>query len=120
MTVDHLPRRSPVSSNSGATNRDAGYFEFQEIRRAHWDAVAEAGWERRGLGGGYHARLAEVFRLIIPPGLRVLDLGCGRGDLLASLEPAVGVGVDFSTATLAQGKRSFRPWNGCRQAHLLR
>jgi SAM-dependent methyltransferase len=49
-----------------------------------------------GLSGAYHRRLAEVYGFVIPPGSRVLELGCGRGDLLAALEPAHGVGVDFS------------------------
>jgi len=35
-------------------------------------------------------------RFLIPEGLRVLDLGCGTGRLLASLRPSHGVGVDFS------------------------
>jgi SAM-dependent methyltransferase len=101
MTVDHLPRRAP---DTGLANRDAGYFEFQGTRRAHWDAMAEAGWDRRGMGGAYHTRLAAVFQLVIPPGLRVLDLGCGGGDLLAALEPAAGVGVDFSGVTLERAR----------------
>ena len=33
---------------------------------------------------------------LVPPDLRVLDLGCGTGDLLATLRPSKGVGVDFS------------------------
>jgi SAM-dependent methyltransferase len=33
---------------------------------------------------------------MVPPGLRVLELGCGQADLLASLRPALGVGVDAS------------------------
>ena len=28
--------------------------------------------------------------------MRVIEIGCGHGDLLAALEPAFGVGVDFS------------------------
>jgi SAM-dependent methyltransferase len=48
----------------------------------------------------YHGRLEHVYRFLIPPGRRVLDLGCGDGDLLASVEPSHGVGVDFSAATL--------------------
>jgi ubiquinone/menaquinone biosynthesis C-methylase UbiE len=37
-----------------------------------------------------------VYRFLVPKGKRVLELGCAQGDLLAALEPAVGVGVDFS------------------------
>ncbi|HEU0009662.1 MAG TPA: glycosyltransferase [Verrucomicrobiae bacterium] len=48
----------------------------------------------------YHRLLERYFSLIIPPGRRVLELGCGLGDLLAAVKPARGVGVDFSPATL--------------------
>jgi SAM-dependent methyltransferase len=42
----------------------------------------------------------RYIRFLVPQGLRVLDLGCGIGDLLADLKPAYGVGVDFSQAML--------------------
>ena len=32
----------------------------------------------------------------IPEGARVLEIGCARGDLLASLKPGFGLGIDFS------------------------
>jgi SAM-dependent methyltransferase len=41
---------------------------------------------------------------LIPPGQRVLDLGCGNGRLLAALKPSRGVGVDFSPAMIEQAK----------------
>ena len=44
----------------------------------------------------YHTLLQNYYAFFIPPGLRVLELGCGRGDLLASLKPSFGVGIDFS------------------------
>ncbi|HEV7507641.1 MAG TPA: glycosyltransferase [Thermoanaerobaculia bacterium] len=69
---------------------------YRRERIAHWDAVAR-GWERRsGLAGTYHRRLERVYRYQVPPGLRVLEIGCATGDLLAALEPAVGLGIDFS------------------------
>ena len=49
----------------------------------------------------YHTLLKRYFAFLIPPGSRVLEIGCGLGDLLASLEPSRGVGVDFSPETLA-------------------
>lgn len=44
----------------------------------------------------YQTLLRNYFAFLIPPGARVLELGCGVGDLLASLKPARGFGVDFS------------------------
>jgi len=41
-------------------------------------------------------------QFLIPPGKRVLELGCGRGDLLAALQPSYGVGVDFGAETIAR------------------
>ena len=46
--------------------------------------------------GYYHQRLTEIYRYLVAPGQRVLEIGCGTGDLLSALKPSVGVGVDFS------------------------
>jgi SAM-dependent methyltransferase len=73
-------------------------------RRGHWDDVARAGERRRWWGSGpYHRRLEEAYRHLVSPGLRVLEVGCGTGDLLAALEPARGVGIDFSPAMVELG-----------------
>jgi SAM-dependent methyltransferase len=58
----------------------------------------------RGWGNAYHDRLEEVAKNLVAPGLRVLELGCGTGDLLAALKPAFGVGVDFSFTMLHMAK----------------
>jgi ubiquinone/menaquinone biosynthesis C-methylase UbiE len=69
---------------------------YRQERTEHWDQVARESDRRRGLGGAYHRRLEWVYRYLVPPGRKVLELGCGRGDLLAALQPSLGVGVDFS------------------------
>ncbi|TAM45210.1 MAG: glycosyltransferase [Acidobacteria bacterium] len=76
--------------------RDAARERYAAARIEHWDAVARTLDSRRGLGGGYHRRLAEVYRSLIPEGRRVIEIGCGEGDLLAALAPSFGVGIDFS------------------------
>jgi SAM-dependent methyltransferase len=57
--------------------------------------------------GYYRRRLADVYRSLIPPGARILDLGCGQGDLLASLKPSYGVGVDVSPTMIANARARF-------------
>jgi SAM-dependent methyltransferase len=44
----------------------------------------------------YYRDDRAYMRFLIPPGQRVLDLGCGTGDLLSALSPSYGVGVDLS------------------------
>lgn len=80
---------------------------YRRERAAHWDEVARRGKRRRGLGGAYHRRLERVYRFLVPPGARVLELGCDRGDLLAALKPSVGVGVDFSGEMVRQAAERY-------------
>ncbi|MBN1813024.1 MAG: glycosyltransferase [Anaerolineae bacterium] len=75
---------------------DGSRQDYRQARVARWDAIARQMDTWTGWGTHYHRRLAEIYRFLVPPGQRVLELGCARGDLLAALEPAVGVGVDFS------------------------
>ena len=49
----------------------------------------------------YHEDDRRYMRFLVPEGMRVLELGCGTGQLLAALQPAAGVGVDFSPNMVA-------------------
>jgi len=79
---------SEVGKNAGK--------RYQQERIAHWDSVACKLDNWKGWGGTYHRRLEDIYRSFVAPGRRVIEIGCGAGDLLAALKPAVGVGVDFS------------------------
>ena len=70
--------------------------EFRDYSQANLD-------DRRGkLNRAYREDDRKFMRFLIPPGKRVLELGCGRGDLLAALEPSYGVGVDFAPKAIAK------------------
>jgi ubiquinone/menaquinone biosynthesis C-methylase UbiE len=75
--------------------RDA-FVSYQEKRRRFWDEFAQTLDRWEGIRRYYQTRLTSVYSFLIPPGMRVLELGCGQGDLLAALRPSRGVGVDFS------------------------
>ncbi len=74
--------------------KDPAEERYRRARVAHWNGRAHAPGGRAS--GYYHRRLAEVYRHLVSEGLSVLEVGCGTGDLLAALNPAVGVGIDFS------------------------
>ncbi|MGD0781356.1 MAG: glycosyltransferase [Candidatus Aminicenantales bacterium] len=76
--------------------------EYNRRRISLWDSVALRWKNHRGLGGFYHRRLRRIYRSLISPGQKALELGCGQGDLLASLEPSAGVGIDFSPEMIRQ------------------
>lgn len=48
----------------------------------------------------FHEEDARYLGFIIPPALRILDIGCGNGDMLAALCPSRAVGIDFSLNTI--------------------
>ncbi|MGZ5545775.1 MAG: glycosyltransferase, partial [Limisphaerales bacterium] len=56
----------------------------------------------------YHRLLERYYRFFVPPGLRVFEIGCGFGHLLAALKPARGVGIDFSKS-IADRARILHP-----------
>lgn len=61
-------------------------------------AASRARWREKA--AFFHYEDECYLRFLIPPGSRVLDIGCGIGDTLAALKPSHGVGVDFSSAQI--------------------
>ena len=77
------------------TGTDIAQQEYTAARVAHWDHVAAGLDANYNWSGAYHARLTKVFRSLVAPNQRVLEIGCGQGDLLAALQPSFGAGGGF-------------------------
>lgn len=78
---------------------------YQNVRKAHWDKIAQKRDHWRGMGRWYHRRLAKIYQFLVNPHQRILEIGCGTGDLIASLRPSRGVGVDFSPAMIVRAQQ---------------
>jgi len=73
--------------------------------RRHDARLADARAHFLARHAGFHREKARFLGALIPPGARVLEIGCGLGDALAACRPAFGVGVDLSPATLRLAAR---------------
>ena len=94
---------SPAATPGSATEQ---LSDAEAWRREVVDA-----YERRGarkpspLTNYCQRRIRERVARIVEPGARVLEIGCGEGDLLAALRPCVGVGVDLRERAVLEARR---------------
>ncbi|MCI0340009.1 MAG: glycosyltransferase [Planctomycetales bacterium] len=75
--------------------------------RSHFDSLAPEADRWLARSRAYHEELKRLLRFLVPPGLSVLEVGCGTGDLLAALAPARGVGVDLSRGMVQRARARF-------------
>ena len=79
---------------------------YRSERASWWDSQAVEEGGGSNWGDYYHRRLTDIYQFLVPPGQRILELGCGRGDLLSSLNPSRGVGVDFAEKMLGHARQN--------------
>lgn len=77
--------------------------EVQEFYRT--TAEKREKWNKRNRF--YHRLLEKYFSFVIPQGKRVLEVGCGSGDLLNAVKPAYGVGIDFAPEIIEIARKKY-------------
>ena len=73
------------------------YFEKMAPKRDKW----------KGRNRFYQKTIEQQFAFIIPEGSTVLELGCSTGDLLNSVKPDRGIGVDFSETAIQIARKKY-------------
>ena len=84
---------------------DEAGLAYQQTRMTHWNHVAQKRDHWRGFGRWYHRRIAQIYKFLVNPNQRILEIGCGMGSLISQLKPSHGVGVDFSPEMIARAKQ---------------
>lgn len=74
--------------------------EIQE----HFDEIASQYDQWKARNWYYYGHLKRLLRELIPPDRSVLEVGCATGDLLRSLEPNYGLGIDLSPVMIARAE----------------
>jgi len=79
----------------------------QQILLDYFESIAPKRdkWKKRNRF--YQKTIEQQFALIIPEGSTVLELGCSTGDLLNSVKPGKGIGVDFSPTAITIAKQKY-------------
>jgi ubiquinone/menaquinone biosynthesis C-methylase UbiE len=93
----NLTRSDSAASLQLSSQRKRDLLHHFEANRDELDR-----W--REFNAAYHEDDRKFMQFLISPGKRVLELGCGRGDLLAALKPSCGVGIDFGAKTIANAR----------------
>jgi SAM-dependent methyltransferase len=73
----------------------------------YFDTIAPKVPKWRKKNRSYHKLLEKYYSFIIPQNAIVLEIGCGIGDLLASVKPSYGVGIDFSPKIIEIAKINY-------------
>lgn len=78
----------------------------EEIRK-YFDKIAlqRDKWKRRNKY--YHQDIERLLKFLVPKSASVLEIGCATGDILASLKPFQGRGIDFSPKMIALAKKKY-------------
>ena len=79
--------------------------------RAHYDRLSASRAEYIAKNPYYFNQVFDLLRFIIPPGKRVLQVGCLTPDFLHAVAPSYGVGIDLSPKLVELASRRFSDLN---------
>ncbi len=92
-TLTDEPKVS-ASENWGPAALD----QVREARRLHQSTIAGRRYEWIRSNGYFYDHLKRAIQFVVEPNKRVLEVRCETGELLASVAPSYGVGVEISDA----------------------
>jgi SAM-dependent methyltransferase len=83
------------------------YQSHRDRIQEHFDQIAPERDQWLERNRYYYDDIESLCRFVIPEGSRVLEIGCGNGQLLNTLKPSYGLGIDVSPALVAQARTKY-------------
>lgn len=75
--------------------------------RQHFDDIAPKRNHWKNKNWYYYRDMESYCSFVVPEGSRVLEIGCGTGDLLAAVKPSRGLGIDLSSEMIKLARRKY-------------
>lgn len=100
--MNNIPSKTLVILNDS-------FESYTKKRIAHWE-IRKVN-NLKFFSNFYHRNLSRVYQNIIPKGSRILEIGCGDGSLLDSLNGSYSVGIDFSESAINFAKKTYPQCN---------
>lgn len=82
-------------------------MKSKEQKIAYYDGIAQERSMWRTRSSYYYEKMESLLKAVVPPGKKVVEVGCGTGELLAAVKPSTGVGLDFSANMVALAGSKF-------------
>jgi ubiquinone/menaquinone biosynthesis C-methylase UbiE len=83
------------------------YQSHRDRIQEHFDKIAPERDQWLERNRYYYDDIESLYRFVIPQGSRVLEIGCGTGQLLHALQPSYGLGIDLSPALITQARTQY-------------
>lgn len=80
------------------------FLQHRKQHAAHWDDIALNHSKLNIFSGYYHKRVSALIAWSIGADKKILEIGCGKGDLLAGVSNGQGVGIDISSEMIKTAK----------------
>jgi hypothetical protein len=74
---------------------------YRKLKIKVWDKASAHILNPKRIGNFYDRLIIKYLKFLSPSNSKVIELGCGHGNLLAAVKPGFGVGIDFSAKMLA-------------------
>ena len=82
--------------------------KHKELVKRHFDNLAAERFSWIKKSSGFYHEDIRFMQELIPVGSSILEIGCGNGNLIGSLKPSYGLGIDISSKMIEEAKYKYK------------